>query len=89
MILNSQYRMPLLYGIKRAIFYKGQNFVLLIIGKPQTGKSITTMQLCYEWAFNMGLDPTFSLKSRVSMGDAKDFIEKTNLDQLLEMVILG
>lgn len=80
--------MPLLYAIKDTIFRKGQNFVLLIIGQPQTGKSITTMQLCYEWAFNMGLDPTFSLESRASMGNAIDFIEKTNLDLKRGMILI-
>lgn len=88
MMLHSHHRMPLLHGIKRVIFEKGQNFILLIIGKPQTGKSIVTMSLCYEWAYAMGLDKTFSLKSRVSMGDAKDFIEKTNLDLKRGMILV-
>lgn len=88
MIIYSHHRMPLLYGIKDIIFRKGQNFVLLIIGKPQTGKSIATMILCYEWAYGMGLDPTFSLKNRVSMGDAKDFIEKTNLNLKRGMILV-
>lgn len=81
MLINYDgHSMPILKGVEKTIYKKGQNFIMLVIGLPQTGKSTSVMQMIYEWAFNMGHDPEFELTKRASMGDPKEFIKISRLE---------
>lgn len=80
MLLDERQDYPLLRAIEEHIFVLGRNYILFVIGMPQTAKSTNVAQMCHAWSFKMGLDPTFDFKERFSMGNSKRFIDIADMN---------
>lgn len=66
---------PILEAIKRIIFDKMESYILLVVGAPQRGKSMTVSKWARIWAFDMKLDPTYTLQDRWALADAERFLK--------------